>query len=169
MDYCLTKETGILKNTAEVPHRLSSITRAGFFSLTVGFLCLFCCFRLPFLCWNLHEGHNIKILKKKKPKRNKLSQAFWKTNCCTLLRHVCPFLTIGQNHTPVCVLVLFFGPVTCLWLLRARESAPSESHMKADSASPLCSSFGVRLLGRGTLAWHLTVQCSCSHVFTATI
>lgn len=40
-------KSGILKNTDRVLHGLSSITRAGFFSPAVGFLCLFCCFRLP--------------------------------------------------------------------------------------------------------------------------
>ena len=51
MDYWSDQgKSGILKNTDRVLQALSLIARAGFFSLTVGFLCLCCCFRLSFLC-----------------------------------------------------------------------------------------------------------------------
>lgn len=51
MDYWSDQgKSGILKNTDRVLQALSLITRAGFFSLTVGFLSLCCCFRLSFLC-----------------------------------------------------------------------------------------------------------------------
>lgn len=51
MDSCSDQgSTGILKNSDKLLHGLSLIIRAGFFSLTIGFLCLFCCFRLSLLC-----------------------------------------------------------------------------------------------------------------------
>ena len=41
--------SGILKNTNRVLHEVSLITRAGFFSTKIGFLCLFYCFKLSSL------------------------------------------------------------------------------------------------------------------------
>lgn len=46
------------------------------------------------------------------------------------------------------VLGSLFSPVICFWWLRAKESCPTGSCMKADSASPLWLSFVIRPLSR---------------------
>lgn len=160
MDYCLTKETGILKNTAEVPHRLSSITRAGFFSLTVGFLCLFCCFRLPFLCWNLHEGHNIKILKKKTQNETNYPKLFGKLTVAHCSGMSAPSSRLDRTTLQYAC----WSYSLALWLAFGCSGPESPLQVRATwrQTARLRSA---QALGSGSSAgahWHGTSQCSAA-------